>query len=599
MYRITNDLMGRSSKTLFPKSDDGPGALADCFVTHFTDKITDIRVHLATISTQRQLSVVADDNDCRVVDPLCDFELATCNDICNLVMKGTSKLSTDIDIISATLLKSNIATLAPVLTRIVNLSIESSTMPAVMKHAVMTPLLKKSDLDREILSNYRPISNLSFISKLVEKYVASQIRQYMESNDLFNVFQSAYRPAHSCETGLGRIQVYILHSLDNRNTVILVLLDLSAAFDTVDHRLLLDKLHEIGLRDAAHRWIQSYLSQRTQTVKVDNVTSRSVDLCFGVPQGSVLGPLFFTSYCLKLNHVFEHHQLRYHMYADDTRLYVEFPRDQPVHATTAIDRISRCTADVKSRMVSHNLLLNECKTETVVISAAQNRKCVQPPVDLVIDVCGCSVTPKPFIRDIGFVFDDTMTMAAQIRRVCQVAYCHIRGIAAIRKCLSTTACKTIIHALVMSHLDFGNAMLLTQLRKLQMIQNSAARMITETRRRDHITPVLFSLHWLPVRQRIEFKLLLLVFRAVHHLCPVYLSSLVIPYTPTRTLRSADQHLLTIPRYHLERYGRRAFSVAGPTLWNALPPAIRRANSVAVFKSLLKTHLFREAFSTLC
>ena len=275
MYRITNDLMGRSSKTFFPKSDDGPGALADCFVKHFTDKTTDIRVHLATISTQRQQSVFADDNDCRVVDPLCDFELATYNNICNLVMKGTSKLSADIDIISATLLKSNIATLAPVLTRIVNLSIESSTMPGVMKHAVVTPLLKKSDLDPEILSNYRPISNLSFISKLLEKYVASQIRQYMDENDLFDVFQSAYRPAHSCETALVRIQDDILHSLDNRNTVILVLLDLSAAFDTVDHRLLLDKLHEIGIRDNAHRWIQSYLSQRTQAVKVDNVTSRS------------------------------------------------------------------------------------------------------------------------------------------------------------------------------------------------------------------------------------------------------------------------------------------------------------------------------------
>ena len=176
-------------------------------------------------------------------------------------------------------------------------------------------------------------------------------------------------------------------------------------------------------------------------------------------------------------------------------------------------------------------------------------------------------------------------MAAQIRRVCQVAYCHIRGIGTIRKCHSTIACKTIIHALVMSRFDFGNAMFYglpeTQLRKLQMSQNSAARLITGTRRRDHITPVLFSLHWLPVRQRIEFKLLLLVFRAVHHLFPVYVSSLVIPYTPTRTLRSADQHLLTIPRYYLERYGRRAFFVAGPTLWNALPPAIRQDNCIQV------------------
>ncbi|KAI0223362.1 putative RNA-directed DNA polymerase from transposon BS [Lamellibrachia satsuma] len=285
-------------------------------------------------------------------------------------------------------------------------------MPAVIKHAVVSPLLKKSDLDPEILSNYRPISNLSFISKLLEKYVASQIRQYLDTNDLFDVFQSAYRPAHSCETALVRIQYGILHSLNNRNTVILVLLDLSAAFDTVDHRLLLVKLHEIGIRDNAHRWIQSYLSQRTQAVKVDNITSRSVGLCSGVPQGSVLGPLFFTICCLGFNHVFEHHQLRYHMYADDTQLYVEFPRDQPAHATTAIDRISRCTADVKSWMVSHNLLLNECKTEAVVISAAQNRKRVQPPVDLVIDVCGCSVTPKPFIRDIGFVFDDRYAVSA-------------------------------------------------------------------------------------------------------------------------------------------------------------------------------------------
>ena len=111
-------------------------------------------------------------------------------------------------------------------------------MPAVMKHAIVTPLLKKSD---------RPISNVSFISKLLEKYVASQIRQYMDPNDLFNIFQIVYRPAHSCETALVCIQDDIPHSLDNWNTMILVLLDLSAAFDTVNHCLLLDKLHEIGI----------------------------------------------------------------------------------------------------------------------------------------------------------------------------------------------------------------------------------------------------------------------------------------------------------------------------------------------------------------
>ncbi|KAI0235626.1 hypothetical protein LSAT2_013862 [Lamellibrachia satsuma] len=236
--------------------------------------------------------------------------------------------------------------------------------------------------------------------------------------------------------------------------------------------------------------------------------------------------------------------------------------------------------------------------EAVVISAAQKRKRVQPPVGLVIDVCGCSVTPKPFIRDIGFVFDDTMSPAAQIRRVCHVAYCHIRGIATIRKCLSTIACKTIIHALVMPLLDFGNAMLYglptTQLRQLQMIQNSAARLITGTHRRDHITPVLFSLHWLPVSQRIEFKLLLFVFRAVHRSSLPSVSVIASDFIHTHpNTETADQHLLTIPRYHLERYGRRAFSVAGPTLWDALPPAVRQANSVAAAQAAQTRTVMRD------
>ena len=180
---------------------------------------------------------------------------------------------------------------------------------------------------------------------------------------------------------------------------------------------------------------------------------------------------------------------------------------------------------------------------------------------------------------------------------------YIRSIAKIRKCLTTAACKTIVHALVMSRVDYGNALLFglpeMQLHKLQMIQNSAARLVTGTHRRDHITPVLFKLHWLPVRYRIEFKLLVLVYQAVHHLGPAYLTSLVTPYAPTRSLRSAAHRSLTIPRYNLERYGRRAFSVAGPSLWNNLPVTIREAGTLTTFKSTLKTHLFRIAFKALC
>ena len=134
-------------------------------------------------------------------------------------MKSCNKVVPVIDTIAGPLLKCNVNTLAPVLTRVVNSSIETSIVPCVMKHAVVTPLIKKTGLDPEKMTNYRPISNLSFVSKLLEKHVATQVRQHLEENGLFDVFQSAYRPAHSCETALVRIQDDILQSLDNRKSI--------------------------------------------------------------------------------------------------------------------------------------------------------------------------------------------------------------------------------------------------------------------------------------------------------------------------------------------------------------------------------------------
>ena len=220
-----------------------------------------------------------------------------------------------LDTITGPLLKYNVNTLAPVLglTRIVNSSIKTSLVPCVMKHAVVTPLLKKTGIDPENMMNYCPISNLSFVSKLLEKHVDTQVRQHLEVNALFDVFQSAYRPAHSCETALVRIQDDILQSLDNRKGTILVLFDLRAAFDTVDHQILLDRLHMFGIRGNAHKWMQSYLSQRSQVVNIRDTRSRCVQLPCGVPQGGVLGPLLFSIYCIELSSVFESHQLSYHI----------------------------------------------------------------------------------------------------------------------------------------------------------------------------------------------------------------------------------------------------------------------------------------------
>ena len=167
-----------------------------------------------------------------------------------------------------------------------------------MKHAVITPLLKKAGLNADNLASYRPMSQLSFVSKLLEKHVAIQVRHHMEFNDLFDIFQSAYRSAHSCETAMVHIHDDILKALDCGKHIILVLLDLS-----VDHDILFDKLHMVGVRGDTLSWVDSYLSARTQVIRIGDATSQPIHLPCGVPQGSVLGTLLFNKYCHDLGSV--------------------------------------------------------------------------------------------------------------------------------------------------------------------------------------------------------------------------------------------------------------------------------------------------------
>ena len=263
-------------------------------------------------------------------------------------------------------------------------------------------MLKKTGLDANDIKNYFPISNLSFVSKVLEIHVAVDLGCYIDENKLLDPFQSVYRPHHSTETALVRIHDDITQALDRRKGVILVLLDLTAAFDTVDHGILLKHMKSNGICESALAWIASYLSDRTLAVKIEDDISRRQQLNCGVPQASVLGPLLFTIYRMSLTAIFARHHLNYHMYADDSQLDVDFPRNQPCDADIATRRIEACTTDIKRWMTSHQLLLNETKTETIVFYGRNARV---PPAITPVDVCGCHITTQPTVRDIGIFLD--------------------------------------------------------------------------------------------------------------------------------------------------------------------------------------------------
>ncbi len=207
------------------------------------------------------------------------------------------------------------------------------------------------------------------------------------------------------------------------------------------------------------------------------------------------------------------------------------------------------------------------------------------------------------ITNLGVKIDSNLKLDSQIRAVVKSSFFQLRQLAKIKPYLSSQHFETVIHAFVTTRLDYCNALYVgvsgSSIARLQMVQNAAARLLTGTRKYEHISPILASLHWLPVHFRIKFKILLFVFKSLNGLAPPYISELLHPYMPTHSLRSADQLLLNVPKTKRKLRGDRAFAVAAPKLWNDLPLPIRQVSSLSLFKSTLKTYLFSLAFDIWC
>ena len=254
--------------------------------------------------------------------------------------------SCQLDPLPTWLLKQLKDTLAPVISSLCNCSFQTGVLPAAQKQAIVLPRLKKPTLDSSKLSSFRPISNLSFISKLVERVAANRFIRHAEGNALFPVDQSSYRQNHSTETAVLCVHNSIVCAVDQKRMVALVLLDLSAAFDTVDHATLLTVLQRrFGVCDTALAWLQSYLSDRTQKFLVDGVMSLPINVNCSVPQGSVFGPVQFITYTEDVIAVFKKHGVGHHLYADDKQAYLDvYVQDIDKARSTLQD----CIADVRS-----------------------------------------------------------------------------------------------------------------------------------------------------------------------------------------------------------------------------------------------------------
>ena len=359
LFREVNSMAKGKSRNPLPTSLDNP---ADQFSAYFNGKIQKLCNNLSGMSVPA-LKVEISPDHCKTT--FSSFATASRTHIEHVVKNSPTK-SCELDPIPTVIVKEHLDVLLKPIMNIVNLSFSSGVMPDSLKVSQVVPVIKKSTMDPEEMCSFRPISNLPFVSKSVEHVVARQLFGYLMDNNIYPKLQSAYRQRHSTETALLRVHNDLMVALDSGNQALLVLLDFSAAFDTIDHKILISRLeNRFGVAGIPLSWFQSYLQSRTQYVKVNGKASASTPLQQGVPQGSVLGPLLFSLYAAPLEDILTAHGVDGMIFADDTQLYITLKES---NTSTTVHQLECCVHDIRYWCISNKLFLNDSKTEFLHIS---------------------------------------------------------------------------------------------------------------------------------------------------------------------------------------------------------------------------------------
>ena len=577
--------MPKKSSSL-PQFNDSHEDMANSFNMYFSlvGSLTALKAdHLAKDNNWTLDSNAYETFNVSSVSEQFEFQPVSENDVANVILNLPSNKAPGFAKVPARILKDSLPATLQIITSLMNNSFKSNTFARAWKVAEVTCVPKDGDAGNPC-SN-RPISLLPVLSKVNERLAQRQFVTFLDNNNKLSQFQSGNRKYHSTETALLSVTDDLLKAMDEKKISILVLMDMSKAFDSINHDMLLFKLRSLGVSPSALEWFESYLKGRYQHVRIGDVASQSLPVYYGVPQGSILGPVLFTVYINDLLTVPKHCQSA--SYIDDSKLYLKFKTNEQCNAVSAVN--SDLT-EICKWCCYNSLLLNPDKTKVLVVGVPQLLR--QLP-DFAITLCGKPISPIPVAKDLGVFLDQCLSYNEHIRKTVASCMHKMIQINRIKHLFDKETLLLVINSFVFSRLFYCSSVWsntsATNIHKLQLVQNFAARIILGLRKYDHISAGLRSLRWLNVKQRLMVNDAVMMHKCLKGLSPSYLSDKFSTRATIHERQTRNRDSLNIPPSRINA-GQRAFYCRGVKVWNDLSKELREITNTKVFKRRLINEL---------
>ena len=488
--------------------------------------------------------------------------------------------ATGLDKINIKLLKDASEIIAPSITKLINRSIQNHTFPSSWKCSKVFPLYKSRD--RANATNYRPISVLPALSKLMEKAVYTQLYDYLTEHNILNDNQFGFRRKCSTTTALSSFADEILASMEKGEVCGAVFLDLSKAFDTVDHAVMLKKLSAIGVSTEDIAWFASYLSFRSLRTTCGPELSEPLRCNFGVPQGSILGPLLFLIYINEIPSFIKHAQLS--LYADDTVLYY--------FSNTSQDLEEKLNADLRNVCVwlnENKLTLNTKKTKFMIIGSSRKLSNID---SVTVKVAGSNIERVEEFSYLGITFSTNMTWTEHVNQLCSKISKRLGLLKRIKHLLPRYARLLFYKSLILPLFDYGDLVWGDKnndvlMGNLQILQNKAAKIILDYHPLSSSSAALDELGWNRLHQRRFYHRCLFIFKCLNGLS---MSKLILKsLSELHSYNTRNKNNLCLPKVK-RNWGKQRLEYHAVNDWNTLDEETRHSDSIAKFKmNYFKTH----------